>query len=377
MLRSAASKVMWVGRTTVFLIGLAVILALIFGMVSRATAHSGSTGLFHLNHNNPASALSTLTGTLAGSVLRVSNNGAGPALSLQVGSSQAPLTVNASAGKATNLNADKRDDREASSFADATHQHTGTDITSGTVAEARIDAAIARDGEVVPTVEGNDGSGSGLDADLLDGKDSSEFQPSNPCPSGTLFHEGACIETAKRGPAAFPNAESVCLQAERRLPTVAELQTFRLRGGQDFGTAEYTSQAWTDATGSTRPDMVMLVNPSGAQTPTSVFASAAFRCVAAPNVAPPSEAWEAAAQSDLRNAATAANACAADNDGSYVSCGTAEQLSPYGFEKSPDVTYVNLTATASRWVSATQHSEGGSAYQFDSAIGNIQSVPRF
>jgi hypothetical protein len=377
MLRSAASKVMWVGRTTVFLIGLAVILALIFGMVSRATAHSGSTGLFHLNHNNPASALSTLTGTLAGAVLKVDNNGAGPALSLEVGSGQAPLTVNASAGKATNLNADRLDDREASSFADATHQHTGTDITSGTVAEARIDAAIARDGEVVPTVEGNDGSGSGLDADLLDGKDSSEFQPSNPCPSGTLFHEGACIETAKRGPAAFPNAESVCLQAERRLPTVAELQTFRLRGGQDFGTAEYTSQAWTDATGSTRPDMAMLVNPSGAQTPTSVFASAAFRCVAAPNVAPPSEAWEAAAQSDLRNAATAANACAADNDGSYVSCGTAEQLSPYGFEKSPDVTYVNLTATASRWVSATQHSEGGSAYQFDSATGNIQSVPRF
>jgi len=368
---------MWVGRTTVFLIGLAVILALIFGMVSRATAHSGSTGLFHLNHNNPASALSTLTGTLAGAVLKVDNNGAGPALSLEVGSGQAPLTVNASAGKATNLNADRLDDREASSFADATHQHTGTDITSGTVAEARIDAAIARDGEVVPTVEGNDGSGSGLDADLLDGKDSSEFQPSNPCPSGTLFHEGACIETAKRGPAAFPNAESVCLQAERRLPTVAELQTFRLRGGQDFGTAEYTSQAWTDATGSTRPDMVMLVNPSGAQTPTSVFASAAFRCVAAPNVAPPSEAWEAAAQSDLRNAATAANACAADSDGSYVSCGTAEQLSPYGFEKSPDVTYVNLTATATRWVSATQHSEGGSAYQFDSAIGNIQSVPRF
>ena len=84
MLRSAASKVMWVGRTTVFLIGLAVILALIFGMVSRATAHSGSTGLFHLNHNNPVSALSTLTGTLAGAVLKVDNNGARTALSLEV-----------------------------------------------------------------------------------------------------------------------------------------------------------------------------------------------------------------------------------------------------------------------------------------------------
>jgi hypothetical protein len=126
---------------------------------------------------------------------------------------------------------------------------------------------------------------SAANADTLDGKDSSDFQASNPCSSGTLFHEGACIEIGKRGPAAFPNAEAVCLQAGRRLPTAAELQTFRLRGGQDFDTAEYTSQAWTDANGSTRPNMVMLVNPSGTQTPTSVFAGAAFRCVAAPSVA--------------------------------------------------------------------------------------------
>jgi hypothetical protein len=32
MFRSAASKEMWVGRATVFLVGLAVILALIFGV---------------------------------------------------------------------------------------------------------------------------------------------------------------------------------------------------------------------------------------------------------------------------------------------------------------------------------------------------------
>jgi hypothetical protein len=188
---------------------------------------------------------------------------------------------------------------------------------------------------------------------------------------------GRCIETAKRGPAAFPNAEAVCLQAGRRLPAVAELQTFRLREGQDFDTAEYTSQAWTDANGSTRPNVAMLVNPSGTQTPTSVLAGAAFRCVAAPNVAPPSDDREAAAQSDLRNAAAAATACAAANDGSYVECGTEAQLLSYGFDKSPDVTYVNLTATASRWVSATQHNDGGSAYQFDTSTGEIQPVPRF
>ncbi len=117
MLRTAAAKVMWVGRATVFLVGLAVILALTVGVVSKATAHTGSAGLFHLGHNNPVSALSTLTGTLAGSVLKVDNNGAGPALLLEVGSGKAPLTVNSTAGKATNLNADKVDGHDAPMWA--------------------------------------------------------------------------------------------------------------------------------------------------------------------------------------------------------------------------------------------------------------------
>ena len=379
MLRSAAGKVMWVGRATVFLVGLAVILALMFGVATVALAGTGVGATFNLGKTNTVNAISKLVGSTASSMLVVDNNGTGSALSLEVGSGQAPLTVNASAGKATNLNADRIDDREASSFADATHQHSGADISSGTVAEARIDATIARDGEVVPTVKDNDGSSSGLDADLLDGKDSSEFQPSNPCPSGTLFHEGACIETAKRGPAAFPNAESVCLQAGRRLPTVAELQTFRLRGGQDFSAAEYSSQAWTDATGATRPDMVMLVNSSGTQTPTSIFASAAFRCVAAPNVAPPSEAsWEAAAKTDLRNAAMAASACYADY-GSYFNCTTIALLVPYGFNPTDGVVVNGMNGDASNWSASMQHSSGGRAYTyatFGANSGQVVEVPR-
>jgi hypothetical protein len=114
MLKSATSKGMWLGRATVFMVGLAVIVGLIFGVLSRATAHTGSVGLFHLNHNNPVTALSTLTGNLAGSVLKVDNNGTGTALSLEVGSGKAPLRVNSTAGKATNLNADKVDSFNAS-----------------------------------------------------------------------------------------------------------------------------------------------------------------------------------------------------------------------------------------------------------------------
>src|ERR687885_2800249 len=64
-----------------------------------------------------------------------------------------------------------------------------------------------------------------------------------PCPSGTLLHEGACIETAKREIAKpFPQAQTNCLDAGRRLPTLAELQTFRNRQGQDMSAAlEYTN----------------------------------------------------------------------------------------------------------------------------------------
>jgi hypothetical protein len=141
VIRSAASKVVWVGRATVFLVGLAVILALIFGVLSRATAHTGSAGLFHLNHNNPVSALSTLTGTLTGSVLKVDNNGAGPALSLEVGSGKAPLTVNSSAGKATNLNADKLDGLNST---DIGRQRWAVINSNGTIARSNGATSFTR-----------------------------------------------------------------------------------------------------------------------------------------------------------------------------------------------------------------------------------------
>jgi len=64
-----------------------------------------------------------------------------------------------------------------SAFAPTAHTHGGADITSGTVSEPRIDAAIARDGEIMPAVLAADGAGSGLDADLLDGQQATAFAP--------------------------------------------------------------------------------------------------------------------------------------------------------------------------------------------------------
>lgn len=68
-----------------------------------------------------------------------------------------------------------RDAEVAAAYAPISHNHDASAITSGTLDDARIPSGIARDSEVMPIVLANDGSGSGLDADLLDGLTSSQF----------------------------------------------------------------------------------------------------------------------------------------------------------------------------------------------------------
>jgi hypothetical protein len=180
MLRTVSRKVMSVGKAAVFTAGMAMILALVFGVATTASGATG--GNFILGKANVAGAVSKLTAGLSGSALQVVNNGAGTALDLRVGSSTtapadktvAPMKVDSQA-KVANLNADEVDGKDASSFATSVHTHSGEDITSGTVSEARIDGLVARDDEILPTVEANDGAGSGIDADQIDGIDSGAF----------------------------------------------------------------------------------------------------------------------------------------------------------------------------------------------------------
>ena len=91
-MRSTESKVMWIGRATVFLVGFAVILALVFGVASMALGADGD--FFKVGRNNLAMAVSTL-----------SRSGTGPALKLKVNSGP-PLAVS-SDGRVVKLNADK------------------------------------------------------------------------------------------------------------------------------------------------------------------------------------------------------------------------------------------------------------------------------
>jgi hypothetical protein len=119
MLKSVFPKVAWVGRTASMVFGLALVLALVFGMASTALGANG--GNFILGSlNNTATAITKLTGNVGGGpALQVSNPSTATgstALDLQVATGKAPIKVNSNAGKATNLNADKLDGKDSTAL---------------------------------------------------------------------------------------------------------------------------------------------------------------------------------------------------------------------------------------------------------------------
>jgi hypothetical protein len=122
MLRSLGKKVVRMGRATVFVVGLSVILVMVFGVATTALAGNGPGDFFHLGQKNTVNRLSQLVGTTAGAMLRVDNDGSGTALDLRVGQGTdpsaktvAPMKVDSQA-KVTNLNADKLDGLDSTGF---------------------------------------------------------------------------------------------------------------------------------------------------------------------------------------------------------------------------------------------------------------------
>ena len=115
MMRSIFSRVMWVGRATVFTAGLTVTLALTLGVATVALAAVPGDP-FRLGKINTINTLSTLVGSTSTPMLRIDNNGSGAALDLQVQPGKAPMRVNAAAGKATNLNVDRLDGQDSSAL---------------------------------------------------------------------------------------------------------------------------------------------------------------------------------------------------------------------------------------------------------------------
>ena len=111
---SVLKKVMFVGRATTFMVGLAVIVALTVGVAGAAFGANPAN--FMLGKSNIANAITQLVGSVAGPGLLIDNNStdaAATALELQVEAGKAPMKVN-SGTQVANLNSDKLDGLDAS-----------------------------------------------------------------------------------------------------------------------------------------------------------------------------------------------------------------------------------------------------------------------
>lgn len=118
------ASVLWLGRGTATVMGLAMLLALTVGLASTALAGTGIGARFDLGKINKVNAVRSLVGSVSGPMLALENDRSdrtATALSLQMDNPNlAPMRTNAT-GKVTNLNADALDGQDASSFADGTN----------------------------------------------------------------------------------------------------------------------------------------------------------------------------------------------------------------------------------------------------------------
>jgi hypothetical protein len=139
MLRSMASKVAWVGKTASMVFGLALVLALIFGVASVSLSATG--GNFILGQSNSAGNQSSLVAGVVGatkSALLVRNSGAGAALNLKVGNQTStpeskttpPVKVDSQA-LVGNLNADELDGKSDKEFLPAGGKAADSDKLDG------------------------------------------------------------------------------------------------------------------------------------------------------------------------------------------------------------------------------------------------------
>jgi hypothetical protein len=90
--------------------------ATVLVLTGAAFAGTGVGAVFNLGRTNTVNAQSTLKGATSHHNLQITNTGSGHGLGITVGAGKAPITVNQSAGKATNLNADKLDGHDSSYF---------------------------------------------------------------------------------------------------------------------------------------------------------------------------------------------------------------------------------------------------------------------
>ena len=153
------------------------------------------TGALTMNNSTGADALIAESGinrnSISSETFNIQNAGGG-SMELQVDGNKVFHAGNDGSG--SGLDADTLDGQSAASFASSSHNHAGEDITSGTVADARVASTLTRDTEVFGIVTANDGAASGLDADLLDGNHASAFATASHNHSGGDITSGTVAD---------------------------------------------------------------------------------------------------------------------------------------------------------------------------------------
>ena len=95
----------------------AALAAVVIGAVPGLVAVGASVGTaLKLGVNNTVTVITKLTATTSTAAMLIKNAGTGTGLDIQVGTGKAPITVSAGAGKATNLDADKLDGKDSTTF---------------------------------------------------------------------------------------------------------------------------------------------------------------------------------------------------------------------------------------------------------------------
>jgi hypothetical protein len=130
---------------------LTVVVALTLATVTPALAANG--GNFILGKINTATAFSRLTANVAGPAMQIFNTntaGNARALDLVVDAGNPPMTVNATAGKALNLDADKLDSKDSKDFMPAATYQVSVTTTGGDVGGGvKADGAFCDSGDTL------------------------------------------------------------------------------------------------------------------------------------------------------------------------------------------------------------------------------------
>jgi hypothetical protein len=130
MLRSVAARALWLAKGAALFGGAVVTLALVLGVGTMALAAVPGDP-FKLGRTNTIDNMSTLVGSASGTLLRINNNGSGPALDLRVEEGATPMNVN-STTRVNDFNADQLDGQSASDFISEDKTYTTSAFKVGT-----------------------------------------------------------------------------------------------------------------------------------------------------------------------------------------------------------------------------------------------------